>query len=263
MLPVVTDARAQRHASLGEGVADVAAGNLLREAHVALARDLGHGVAAAVVDGQDLISREGRGRPRGILAVGKAELELVLAAHAVGEVAAVHVDVVPGLAGGEVEIGSKGLVEVVVDPRVQAALAAVCPRVEAVAPAVVGVFGIEVEVRAEGVVPLRLPQAVEAAGHAATVLGIEVPLVPQEAGGLVGDHARVAPDLDLGPVEPEQRQHVVAAGLPVQLGVPVLQQGLVLGLREARDADVVLAVRSPERPSRRSGRCGGPGAGRP
>src|SRR5262249_38126790 len=117
---------------------------------------------------------------------------------------------------------------------------------EAVAPAVVRVLAVQVEARAEGVVPLRLPEAVEAAGHEAVVLRVEVALVPEEGVGLVRDEPRGTALLHLRAVEPEQRHHVARARLPVELRVPVLEERLVLRLVEADDADVVLPVRAPE-----------------
>src|SRR5207249_9841886 len=102
VLPVVADAGAQGQASLGERVADVAARDLLGEAHVSLAGDLDDGVSPAVVDGRGLVAGVGGGGARRILPVGEAELELVLAAHPLREVVAVEVDDVPLHAGGEV-----------------------------------------------------------------------------------------------------------------------------------------------------------------
>jgi hypothetical protein len=239
---VVAEAGAEGHAPAAEGVTDVAAADRLREADVALARDLGD-AAARLVDRVDLVAGEGRRGAGGILAVAEAELELVLAARRVLEVVAVHVDDVPGLARREAVVGPEGGVEHVVHA---ALLVGPAARREPVAPSEVGVLGVQVEVRAEGVVPLRLEEAVQRAGHAAALFRIEVALVPEEGVGLVGGLAGRASELDLRSVEEEQRQHVVAAGLPVQLAVPVLEDRLVLGPREARDADVVAAEGAPE-----------------
>ena len=75
---------------------------------------------------------------------------------------------------------------------------------------------------------------------------IEIPLVPQERIGFVRDHARRAAELLLRAVEVEERELVLLRRRPVHLGVRILQDRLVLGLRQTDDLDVVLPVRSPE-----------------
>ena len=182
-----------------------------------------------------------RRRVVGIAAVPEPELEFVAAAGRRLEGAAVDVNDVPGFTRRIRVPGSVGRVRIVIHRPV---LAGSAPRRKTIPPSIPGVLARDKQIGAEGVIVLELPQAMQRVQE--TLFGIEIPLVPQEAVGFVRRHTRRAAELLLGAVEVEERELVLLRRRPVHLGVGILENRLVVGLREADDLDVVLPVRPPE-----------------
>ena len=182
-----------------------------------------------------------RRRIVGIAAVAETELEFVAAASRRLERAAVDVNDVPGFTRRIRVPGSVGRVRIVIHRPVQAGPAA---GRKAVPPPVPRVLAGDEQARPEGVVVFELPQAMQRVQE--TFFGIKVSLVPQERVGFVRRHTRRAAELLFRAVEVEERDLVLPRRRPVHLGVGVLENGLVAGLRQADDLDVVLPVRPPE-----------------
>ena len=223
---------------LGEGVAQVA--EVVALGGVELVAVEAGARRGGVEDGLHLVA--GVGARAGAVdgAVAQAELELVVAAHAVREVAAVEAQ--------RVLRPREGLAR-----RCRAPPGARCPAhpVAVLQPAlrdqvetrvVAGGLARQEEAGTEHVVPLDLAEPAASRPFLA--------LVPQRAVE-VGEVARGgcgsgAAGLDLAALEPEDRDHVAAGRLPVELGGVGLEQRLVELLADVPDADVVAAVAAVE-----------------
>ena len=176
-----------------------------------------------------------------IAAVAESELELVVARRRRLERAAADVHDLPRLAR---RIREPRAERVIVEGIDGAVLVGAAARREPVAPPVPGVLRVHEQVRAEDVVVLDLPQAVQLVQR--PIERIEVPLVPEEAVVRVARLAWIAAELLLRAVEIEEGELVVLTRGPVDLGVGVLQERAVERLIQTEKPDVLLSVRAPE-----------------
>ena len=165
----------------------------------------------------------------------------MVAAHAGLEVAAADIDDMPRPEGPVAQGRAVGGVGGFVDA---SGLVDAAARIETVAPPVIRVLRIHEEVRSEDVIVLDLEQAVDA-GEGAEV-GRVAALIEEDRVRLVSRVSGRAPEFLLLSVEIRSGNHVARAGLPVELGVVVVEKGPVLGLADSDDLDVVPAERAPE-----------------
>ena len=171
-----------------------------------------------------------------MIAVAEAELQLVVAAEALEEVAGIGVDRLRPSAGVGV-VGADGFALV----EVQGEARGVAARDETETGVVVGGLRRHEEVRREGVVDFELGQT-----HGEPAFGRRVVLVPEDAVGFDVAGAGAAAELLLAAEEVERGNHGVRGRLPVQLHVVGGQEGVVGAAGQTAQLDVLLAVRPVE-----------------
>ena len=117
-------------------------------------------------------------------------------------------------------------------------------RCEPITPAVPRVLRVDEQSRSEHVVVLELVQTMEWMEEPG--LRVKVALVPQERVVRVTCLPWIAAVLFFGAIEVEERHLVVVGRRPIHFRVRVLEQRAIEGLRQAHNADILLAVGSPE-----------------